>query len=99
MPGIVKPEGKPMEHLHRRARALAVFTIVYNVVEGLVATGFGACLVSRSATFMCIPGVTFRPLHHPTMSQVDLCCIYRSDDASELLRAFLGSMRQAIGQR
>jgi DNA-binding transcriptional LysR family regulator len=65
----------------------------------LVATGFGACLVSRSATFMCIPGVTFRPLHHPTLSQVDLCCIYRSDDASELLRAFLGSVRQAIGQR
>ncbi|HRO58817.1 MAG TPA: LysR substrate-binding domain-containing protein [Burkholderiaceae bacterium] len=62
----------------------------------LVATGFGACLVSRSASYVCIPGVIYRPLHHPTMSLIDLCCIYRSDDASEILQAFLASMRQAL---
>jgi LysR family transcriptional regulator, benzoate and cis,cis-muconate-responsive activator of ben and cat genes len=62
----------------------------------LVATGFGVALVPRSATFMHIPGVTYRPLHHPTPAQVDLCCIYRSDDDSCILQAFLGSVRQGV---
>lgn len=61
----------------------------------LVGTGFGVCLVPHSATFMQPPGVTYRPLHHPQQAQVDLCCIYRSDDGSEILRAFLGSMRRS----
>jgi DNA-binding transcriptional LysR family regulator len=60
----------------------------------LVGTGFGVCLVSHSATHMRIPGVTFRPLVHPTQSRVDLCCIHRSDDDSQILRAFLASMRR-----
>ncbi|MEY4754035.1 MAG: hypothetical protein RJA44_1710, partial [Pseudomonadota bacterium] len=62
----------------------------------LVATGFGACLVSKSATHMAIPGVAYRPLHHPTQAQVDLCCIHRSEDDSQLLRAFLASMRVGL---
>jgi DNA-binding transcriptional LysR family regulator len=61
----------------------------------LVGTGFGASLVSQSATCMAIPGVTYRPLHHPTLAQVDLCGIYRSDDDSEILRVFLASVREA----
>ncbi|MDQ5898833.1 MAG: hypothetical protein RLZZ592_2329 [Pseudomonadota bacterium] len=60
----------------------------------LVGTGFGACLVSRSAANMNMPGVTFRPLHHPGQDRIDLCCIHRSDDDSELLQAFLRSMRE-----
>jgi DNA-binding transcriptional LysR family regulator len=60
----------------------------------LVATGFGICLVPHSATHLALPGVTYRPLFHPKESHVDLCCIYRDDDQSELLRAFLVSMRQ-----
>ena len=60
----------------------------------LVGTGFGACLVSRSAANMNMPGVTFRPLHHPTQDRIDLCCIYREDDDSELKQAFLRSMRE-----
>jgi LysR family transcriptional regulator, benzoate and cis,cis-muconate-responsive activator of ben and cat genes len=94
-----------IDRVHEMCRAAGFAPLVAQEVGdvvhavALVATGFGACLVSRSATFMCIPGVIFRPLHHPTLSQVDLCCIYRNDDASELLRAFLGSVRQGLGQR
>ena len=60
----------------------------------LVATGFGICLVPHSATALAVPGVTYRPLHHPTHSHVDLCCIYRADDDSEILQALLRSMRE-----
>lgn len=35
-------------------------------------------------------------LRHPTPAQVDLCCIYRSDDDSCILQAFLGSVRQGV---
>ncbi|MEK8048726.1 LysR family transcriptional regulator [Ideonella sp. DXS22W] len=62
----------------------------------LVATGFGVCLVPHSATAMALPGVVYRPLHHPPQSRVDLCCIYREDDASEILQALLGSMRDTV---
>ncbi len=64
----------------------------------LVATGFGATLVPRSATAMALPGVSYRPLHHPTLSRVDLCCIYREDDDSPLLLSLLASMRQEATQ-
>ncbi len=60
----------------------------------LVATGLGLCLVPQSATNLAFPGVTYRPLFHPTESHVDLCCIYRDDDQSALLKAFLVSIRQ-----
>ena len=60
-----------------------------------VATGSGACLVPRSATHMRIPGVTYRPLHGASQTSVDLCCIYRSDDDSVILRALLDSLREA----
>lgn len=60
----------------------------------LVATGFGLCVVPHSATALAIPGITYRPLHHPTHHSVDLCCIYREDDDSPILAALLGSMRQ-----
>ncbi len=61
----------------------------------LVATGFGTTLVPHSATSMALPGITYRPLHHPVDSQVDLCCIYREDDQSPILQSLLASMRAA----
>jgi DNA-binding transcriptional LysR family regulator len=88
-----------IDRVHEMCRAAGFAPLVAQEVGdvvhavALVGTGFGACLVPRSATFICIPGVTYRPLHHSTISQVDLCCIYRSSDDSQILRAFLGSMR------
>jgi DNA-binding transcriptional LysR family regulator len=61
----------------------------------LVATGFGVTLVPHSATSMGLPGIVYRPLHHPTHSRVDLCCIYREDDDSPILQSLLTSMRLA----
>ena len=61
----------------------------------LVATGFAVTLVPHSATSMAMPGITYRPLHHPTQARVDLCCIYREDDDSPILQSLLTSMRGA----
>ncbi|MBI5901547.1 MAG: LysR family transcriptional regulator [Rhodocyclales bacterium] len=59
----------------------------------LVATGFSATLVPRSATVLALPGLIYKPLHHLPQSRVDLCCIYRADDDSPILQALLTSMR------
>ena len=60
----------------------------------LVASGFGVCLVPESATTLRLPGVTYRPLRDvPPNGVVDLSCIYRADDQSPLLAAFLETVR------
>ncbi|HJV24525.1 MAG TPA: LysR substrate-binding domain-containing protein [Aromatoleum sp.] len=60
----------------------------------LVAGGFGICLVPESVTALTLPGVVFRPLHDsPANSRIDLSCLYRSDDQSPILAAFLDCVR------
>lgn len=55
----------------------------------LAASGFGLCLVPESAINLRIPGVVYRPLSRNPPPEVDLSCIYRSDDESPILRSFL----------
>ncbi|WP_428035465.1 LysR substrate-binding domain-containing protein [Amphritea sp.] len=56
----------------------------------LVASGFGACLVPQSATVLSLPGVVYKPLiDTPDEAEVDLSCIFRKEDESPLLKAFL----------
>ncbi|GAB3628334.1 LysR family transcriptional regulator [Pandoraea terrae] len=55
----------------------------------LVASGFGICLVPESATTLRFPGVVYRPFKNAPQATVDLSCIYRRDDRSPLLMAFL----------
>lgn len=44
---------------------------------------------------LALPGVVYRPLSGvPAPGTVDLSCIYRSDDQSPLLAAFLAVVRQ-----
>ena len=60
----------------------------------LVASGFGVCLVPESATTLRFPGVVYRALRDvPPQGVVDLTCIYRRDDQSPLLGAFLETVR------
>ncbi|MBS0347041.1 MAG: LysR family transcriptional regulator [Proteobacteria bacterium] len=59
----------------------------------LVAGGFGVCLVPDSATTLQFPGVAYRPLSDtPPNFHVDLSCIYRKDDQSPILAAFLDTV-------
>lgn len=73
---------------------------VADVVHGiaLVATGGGVSLVPRSATNLRIPGVVYRPLYENPMPSVDLCCIHRRGDESEILRSLLMSMRETASK-
>lgn len=60
----------------------------------LVAGGFGICLVPQSVTVLTLPGVVFRPLDDaPENARIDLSCLYRADDQSPLLSAFLETVR------
>ena len=60
----------------------------------LVARGFGACLVSQSTSVLSLPGVVYRPLSGlPDNAQIDLSCIFRADDRSPILEAFLEVLR------
>lgn len=59
----------------------------------LVAAGFGLSLVPEAATSLSVPGVVYRRLANAPDAVVDLSCIYRTDDESPVLLAFLQTVR------
>jgi len=59
----------------------------------LVAAGFGLSLVPEAATSLSVPGVVYRRLANAPEAVVDLSCIYRTDDESPILQAFLQTIR------
>lgn len=60
----------------------------------LVAHRFGACLVSESTAVLNLQGVVYRPLSGlPEGTRIDLSCIFRQDDHSAMLAAFLDVVR------
>lgn len=65
----------------------------------LVAGGFGVAITTQSATRLRLPGVAFRPLRTDHLRDVELSCLYREDDQSPVLRAFLEVVRDFARQR
>jgi len=59
----------------------------------LVAAGFGLSLVPEAATSLSVPGVVYRRLANAPDAVIDLSCIYRTDDISPILQAFLQTIR------
>lgn len=59
------------------------------VSVALVSIGFGVCLVPESGRNLQLPEVVYRPLQAPAPT-IDLDCVYRTDDDSPILEAFLG---------
>jgi DNA-binding transcriptional LysR family regulator len=59
----------------------------------LVAAGFGVSLVPATVAQLSLPGVVFRRLNGSPPVTVDFNCIYRRDDTSPILQAFLGTIR------
>jgi DNA-binding transcriptional LysR family regulator len=55
----------------------------------LVASGFGVCITTEPATNLRLPRLVYRPLRAPDLRDVELSCLYRRDDRSPVLRAFL----------
>ena len=60
----------------------------------LVAAGVGICLVPKWASRLNIPGVLFRELQRSRKVTVDLHAIYRRNDTSPILLAFLETLRK-----
>lgn len=60
----------------------------------LVAAGFGLSLVPEAATSLSVPGVVYRRLANAPDAVVDLSCIYRTDETSPILQAFLQTIRE-----
>ncbi|KII27576.1 LysR family transcriptional regulator [Pseudomonas fluorescens] len=54
----------------------------------LVASGFGLCIVPEAATSLQLPDVVYLPVNDK-QAIVDLSCMYRRDDESPILKAFL----------
>lgn len=105
VPLVLFPTGaRPsfIDRVHEMCRACHFVPVVAQEVGdvvhavALVATGFAVTLVPQSATSMALPGITYRPLHHPEGADVDLCCIYRDDDDSPILQSLLAAMRKAV---
>lgn len=61
----------------------------------LVASGFGVCIVSETTSVLALPGVVYLPLKNPPKNaSIDLSCIFRKDDKSPLLTAFLCEVKR-----
>jgi DNA-binding transcriptional LysR family regulator len=59
----------------------------------LVAAGFGVALLPATVSQVRSPSVAFRSLDVSPPIKVDFNCIYRRDDTSPILQAFLDTIR------
>lgn len=59
----------------------------------LVGAGLGVSIVPAAAASLQLPSVTFKQIARPKPVTVDLHCIYRADDISPVLHAFLQTIR------
>lgn len=65
----------------------------------LVASRFGICVTTESAANLRLPGVVYRPLKSRLLRSIELNCMYRRDDPSPILAAFLALIRRSRNQR
>ncbi len=62
----------------------------------LVSGRFGLTITTASATSLCLPGVVYRPLDSQWLRDVELSVLYRQNDQSPILQAFLDVMRKSL---
>lgn len=55
----------------------------------LVSAGFGVCITTEPAMNLRLPNMVYRPLRASDLNDVELSCLYRRDDRSPVLLAFL----------
>jgi LysR family transcriptional regulator, benzoate and cis,cis-muconate-responsive activator of ben and cat genes len=64
----------------------------------LVSSGQGIAIVPEAVRNFSMPGVVYRPMQRLPSTMVDLYCLYRKDDRSPILQAFLKFMRTIHGR-
>lgn len=69
---------------------------VTNVLTAIapVTSGFGICVTPAVANTLKLPGVAYRPIKATQPPTIDLTCLYRRDDESPILGAFLEVVRK-----
>ncbi|MDU4749094.1 LysR substrate-binding domain-containing protein [Klebsiella pasteurii] len=60
----------------------------------LVACRFGICITTESAANVNLTGVVYRPLQSLNLQDIELSCLYRKNDDSPVLAAFLKLLRR-----
>ena len=60
----------------------------------LVASGFGICVTPQAASSLKLPGVIYRQIKADPPPGIELACLYRRNDESPILGAFLDIMRR-----
>jgi len=60
----------------------------------LVASRFGVAVTTESAANLRLPGVIYRPLDSDHLHDIELSCLYRRDNTSPILMAFLELIRE-----
>ncbi|WP_028602366.1 LysR family transcriptional regulator [Ottowia thiooxydans] len=66
----------------------------------LVSAGFGVCITTAPAMNLGLPHMVYKPLKSRTLRDAELACLYRSDDRSPVMRAFLDvveAFRSGVG--
>ncbi len=59
----------------------------------MVAAGLGLCVTTESTSRMTLPGVGYRRFRSRHLTHIGLSCMYRRDDRSPVLGAFLSIVR------
>lgn len=60
----------------------------------MVASGFGVCITTQSAQTLNLPNIEYRPLKSSRLRDIELSCMYRRNDQSPILQAFLQLVRR-----
>lgn len=76
-----------------RPRVVQEVTDVVTAIA-LVASGFGLCVTPDAARSLKLPGVVYRPVKADPPPTIDLVCLYRRNDESPILGAFLDIVRK-----
>lgn len=94
MPGLAQ---EVMGAFQREGVRIVVEQEVEDAVTciALVASGFGLCVTTESATNLRLPGVVYRPLDSESLKDIELACLWRRGDESPILHAFLAVAREA----
>lgn len=80
------------------------FNVAYAVEDvltalALVAGGLGIAVTAEPATNLRLPGLAFRPLQCAHLASIELSCLWRHDDHSPALAAFLDVVRSGRWRR
>jgi DNA-binding transcriptional LysR family regulator len=84
--------------IHEEGGVPQVVQEVADVVTAiaLVASGFGICVTPQAASSLKLPGVVYRQIKAEQPPSIELACLYRQDDQSPILAAFLDIVRKLL---